>query len=125
MGIPARIVTGYQGGELNGVDGFWVRAAKRRPCLGRGLAGGRGWVRVDPTGASRPDRIGPFQRLQAPRGLIAGAFGTVNPTLSAEPARRLGGREQQLEPVGAELHAEQAAGPAQEPGLHVARAGRT
>lgn len=32
-GIPARIVTGYQGGELNGVDNYWRRAGSAN-CSG-------------------------------------------------------------------------------------------
>jgi hypothetical protein len=38
---------------------------------------------VDPTSAVAPGRTGSFQRLQAPRGVIATAFGTVNPNLAA------------------------------------------
>jgi len=54
-GVPARIVTGYQGGEVNGNylvvrqsdahawDEIWIR--------------GKGWVRVDPTSVVAPERI--------------------------------------------------------------------
>ena len=76
-GIPARIVTGYQGGEMNGVDGYWtVRQADAHAWTEVWLAG-RGWVRVDPTGAVSPARIGNFQRLQAPRGVFGTAVDTV------------------------------------------------
>jgi len=44
---------------------------------------GRGWVRVDPTGAVAPGRTGTFQRLAAPRGVLAGTLENVNPNLSA------------------------------------------
>lgn len=57
MSIPARIVTGYQGGERNPVDGFWlVRQADAHAWAEVWLAG-RGWVRVDPTAAVDPARI--------------------------------------------------------------------
>ena len=44
---------------------------------------GNGWVRVDPTSAVAPGRIGAFERLSAPQGVVAAAFGAVNPTLAA------------------------------------------
>ena len=39
-GMPARVVTGYQGGELNPVDSIAHRAPGRRPRLGRGAPRG-------------------------------------------------------------------------------------
>lgn len=80
-GIPARIVTGYQGGELNAIDGYWtVRNADAHAWAEVWLAD-RGWVRVDPTGAVMPGRIGQLQRLRPPPGLVTGAIGTINPNL--------------------------------------------
>jgi transglutaminase-like putative cysteine protease len=56
-GVPARVIGGYQGGEINPVDGYftvrqydahvWVEAWIRE----------RGWVRIDPTADSAPRRI--------------------------------------------------------------------
>ena len=44
---------------------------------------GRGWVRVDPTAAVSPARIGSSQRLQAPQGVITQALlGNVSPELA-------------------------------------------
>ncbi|MBX3615020.1 MAG: DUF3488 domain-containing transglutaminase family protein [Burkholderiaceae bacterium] len=63
LGIPARIVTGYQGGERNPVDGYWlVRQADAHAWAEVWLAG-RGWVRVDPTAAVAPQRIESGLRL--------------------------------------------------------------
>ena len=81
-GAPARIVTGFQGGELNGVDGFWTLRNSDAHAWAEVWQAGTGWVRVDPTGAISPDRIGAFQRLAAPQGVLAGAFNAVNPTLA-------------------------------------------
>ncbi|MGR4871451.1 transglutaminaseTgpA domain-containing protein [Variovorax sp. LARHSF232] len=81
-GVPARIVTGFQGGELNGVDGFWTLRNSDAHAWAEVWQTGSGWVRVDPTGAISPDRIGAFQRLAAPQGVLAGAFNAVNPTLA-------------------------------------------
>ena len=65
-GVPARIVTGYQGGELNGVDGYWtVRQADAHAWAEVWLGPQSGWVRVDPTGAVSPGRVGAAQRINA------------------------------------------------------------
>jgi protein-glutamine gamma-glutamyltransferase len=81
LDIPARIVTGYQGGELNGVDGFWVVRQSDAHAWAEVWLANRGWVRIDPTSAVAPGRIGSLQRLQAPRGVLATALGGVNPVV--------------------------------------------
>ena len=83
LGIPARLVTGYQGGERNSVDDFWVVRQSDAHAWTEVWLAGRGWIRVDPTSMVAPGRTGSFQRLQPPRGLLAGAFGSVNPNLAA------------------------------------------
>jgi protein-glutamine gamma-glutamyltransferase len=83
MGIPARIVTGYQGGARNDVDGFWIVRQSDAHAWTEVWLAGRGWVRVDPTSAVAPGRTGAFQRLQAPRGALATALGSVSPNLIA------------------------------------------
>ncbi|MEG0922577.1 MAG: DUF3488 and transglutaminase-like domain-containing protein [Comamonas sp.] len=66
-GVPARIVTGYQGGEANGVDGYWtVRQADAHAWAEVWLGEHDGWVRIDPTGAVSPGRIGAARRLNQP-----------------------------------------------------------
>ncbi len=98
MDVPARIVTGYQGGERNSVDGYWTVRQSDAHAWAEVWQSGRGWVRVDPTSAVAPGRTGAAQRLQAPQGAMASAFtgalGTFSPTLLANAARRLGGAEQ-------------------------------
>lgn len=56
-GIPTRIVTGYQGGELNPVDGYWVVRQRDAHAWTEVWLDGRGWVRIDPTAAVSQDRI--------------------------------------------------------------------
>ena len=80
-GIPARIVTGYQGGERNIVDNFWVVRQSDAHAWAEVWLAGQGWLRVDPTGAVAPGRIGTLQRLQAPAGVVASAISTVSPTM--------------------------------------------
>ena len=84
MDIPARIVTGYQGGELNGVDGYWTVRQRDAHAWTEVWLQGQGWVRVDPTSAVAPGRTGSLERLSAPEGLFAGAVRTLNPTLAAQ-----------------------------------------
>ena len=56
-GVPARVVTGYLGGELNPLSGrLVVRQSDAHAWVEVWLAG-RGWTRVDPTGAIAPERI--------------------------------------------------------------------
>ena len=87
LDVPARVVTGYQGGERNAVDGFWTIRQSDAHAWAEVWMAGRGWVRVDPTSVVAPGRTGTFQRLAAPQGLIAstftGVFGTVSPSLLA------------------------------------------
>ena len=67
-GIPARVVTGYQGGELNPIDRvFTVRQSEAHAWVEVYLAG-RGWVRVDPTGAAVPGRIDSGLARSVPEG---------------------------------------------------------
>ena len=55
--IPARVVTGYQGGELNKVGHFLeIRQADAHAWAEVWLKD-RGWVRFDPTAAIAPERI--------------------------------------------------------------------
>lgn len=80
-GVPARIVTGFQGGEVNPVDRFWTLRNSDAHAWAEVWQEGRGWVRVDPTGAISPDRIGQFRRLSAQPGMMASAIGVFSPTL--------------------------------------------
>jgi transglutaminase-like putative cysteine protease len=56
-GVPARVVAGYQGGEVNPVDGYLVVRQYDAHAWTEAWIAGRGWVRVDPTAISAPTRI--------------------------------------------------------------------
>ena len=56
-GIPARVVTGYQGGEVNPVDGWLIVRQYDAHAWTEVWLAGRGWLRVDPTAISAPTRI--------------------------------------------------------------------
>lgn len=57
MGIPARVVTGYQGGQINPVDGYMIVRQSDAHAWTEVWLAERGWVRVDPTAVIAPERI--------------------------------------------------------------------
>ena len=73
VGIPARVVLGYQGGERNG-DYFIVRQSDAHAWAEVWLQG-QGWRRVDPTAAVAPERV--------ERGLYAALDNSANLPLLA------------------------------------------
>lgn len=56
-GIPARVVVGYQGGDVNSVDGYLVVRQRDAHAWAEVWLENRGWVMFDPTGAVAPERI--------------------------------------------------------------------
>ena len=56
-GIPARVVLGYQGGELNPFDDYLIVRQSDAHAWSEVWFDGAGWVRVDPTAAVAPERI--------------------------------------------------------------------
>ncbi|HWI99376.1 MAG TPA: DUF3488 and transglutaminase-like domain-containing protein [Burkholderiales bacterium] len=56
-GVPARVVTGYQGGELNPVDRIITVRQSDAHAWAEVHLRGRGWVRVDPTATAAPSRL--------------------------------------------------------------------
>ena len=56
-GVPARVVTGYQGGEFNPYGGYLIVRQSDAHAWSEIWLEGRGWVRVDPTAAVAPERV--------------------------------------------------------------------
>jgi len=56
-GIPTRIVTGYQGGEVNALGNYLIVRQADAHAWTEVWLKGRGWVRVDPTFAVAPVRV--------------------------------------------------------------------
>jgi hypothetical protein len=57
VGIPARIVLGYQGGEINPLGGHLIVRQSDAHAWTEVWLDGLGWYRVDPTAAVAPERI--------------------------------------------------------------------
>jgi protein-glutamine gamma-glutamyltransferase len=56
-GIPARVVTGYQGGTLNPYGDYWILRQSDAHAWTEVWIDGRGWMRIDPTAAIAPERV--------------------------------------------------------------------
>ena len=55
-GVPARVVTGYLGGEYNALGNYWIVRQSDAHGWSEVWLENRGWVRVDPTNAVSPAR---------------------------------------------------------------------
>ena len=56
-GLPARVVTGYQGGEWNPIGAYYIVRQSDAHAWVEVWLDGRGWSRVDPTGVVSPERL--------------------------------------------------------------------
>jgi transglutaminase-like putative cysteine protease len=56
-GIPARVVTGYQGGTFNRFSDYWILRQSDAHAWTEIWIDGRGWLRIDPTTAIAPSRV--------------------------------------------------------------------
>lgn len=67
-GLPARVVTGYQGGEINPVDNFLVVHQYDAHAWSEVWLRGQGWRRIDPTAISFPTRVQQNLAVVVPEG---------------------------------------------------------
>ncbi len=74
-GVPARVVAGYQGGELNPVNQTVIVHQFDAHAWAEVWLQGQGWVRVDPTAAVSPERVelGLEQALSQEGTFLAGS----------------------------------------------------
>ena len=56
-GVPARVVTGYQGGAMNPLGDYLIVRQSDAHAWAEVWLAGQGWVRIDPTAAVSPDRV--------------------------------------------------------------------
>ncbi len=76
-GIPARVVVGYQGGDFNNREDYFIVRQSDAHAWAEVWLTGQGWVRVDPTAAVAPNRIdmGVSEALtQEDRKLLGGSW---------------------------------------------------
>jgi transglutaminase-like putative cysteine protease len=57
VGIPARVVTGYQGGTYNRFADYWILRQSDAHAWNEVWIEGRGWLRIDPTSMIAPERV--------------------------------------------------------------------
>jgi transglutaminase-like putative cysteine protease len=55
--IPARVVTGYQGGEFNALGNYYIVRQSDAHAWAEVWLAGQGWVRIDPTAVIAPARV--------------------------------------------------------------------
>ncbi len=79
LGVPARLVTGYQGAQRNVIDGYWTVRQSDAHAWAEIWEAGQGWMRVDPTASVSPWRLGADTRLAAPSGPVTQLLGRVGP----------------------------------------------
>jgi len=60
LGIPSRLVTGFQGGELSPITGWYVVRASDAHVWVEAWIHGKGWMTFDPTPAGRSPRRSPL-----------------------------------------------------------------
>jgi transglutaminase-like putative cysteine protease len=80
MGIPARLVTGYQGADAQPQDGWYVVRQSNAHAWAEYWSPARGWVRADPTAAVAPDRI-ERRAIRPAAGFVGGAINSLSPGL--------------------------------------------
>jgi transglutaminase-like putative cysteine protease len=79
-GVPARVVTGYQGGELNPIDGYLVVRQSDAHAWAEVWIAPDGWIRVDPTAVAVPIRVESGLAAAVPRTDPLPLFGRTDLT---------------------------------------------
>ncbi|WP_127478768.1 transglutaminase TgpA family protein [Sulfurivermis fontis] len=76
-GVPARVVTGYQGGESNPLADYLIVRQSHAHAWAEVWLDGQGWTRIDPTAVIPPQRVETEADLQRFRS-------TATPLLNAD-----------------------------------------
>jgi protein-glutamine gamma-glutamyltransferase len=92
--IPARVVTGYQGGEWNAVGNFLEIKQADAHAWAEVWLENKGWVRVDPTAAIAPERI--EKNIDIARLVPGGLISYAAPSENAKAAFNLLKQARQL-----------------------------
>ncbi len=81
LGIPARIVTGYQGADTQLQDGWHVVRQLNAHAWIEVWTPDRGWWRVDPTAAVAPERVSLGATLRPAPSLMSSMLQSIDPSL--------------------------------------------
>ncbi len=65
-GVPARVVTGYQGGERNPLGDYLIVRQSDAHAWVEAWLDGEGWMRIDPTALTLPARVADGAQLSVP-----------------------------------------------------------
>jgi transglutaminase-like putative cysteine protease len=79
MGVPARLVTGYQGADATPEDGWYVVRQSNAHAWAEYWNPARGWVRADPTAAVSPDRVERGKAIRPAPGFVGSAINSLSP----------------------------------------------
>ncbi len=79
-GVPARIVIGYQGGNINRYGGYLVVRQSDAHAWCEVWLPEKGWTRVDPTGSVAPERIRTDVTNVLPAGDMTGVWSKLRST---------------------------------------------
>ncbi|MEE8321025.1 MAG: DUF3488 and transglutaminase-like domain-containing protein [Gammaproteobacteria bacterium] len=88
-GIPARVVTGYLGGEFNPVGDYIIVRQREAHAWTEVWIGEEGWRRIDPTAAVSPTRISEGIENALPDSVIDIPFGLGEITIARDLWLRL------------------------------------
>lgn len=88
-GIPARVVTGYQGGTVNPIDNYLIVRQRDAHAWAEVWLEDRGWVRIDPTSAVSPTRIREGIENALPQSIIDVPLGLQDNALVSRLWQRL------------------------------------
>ncbi|WP_455209644.1 transglutaminase TgpA family protein [Kaarinaea lacus] len=89
-GIPARVVTGYQGGEFNSLGDYLIVRQSDAHAWSEVWISGKGWTRVDPTAVIPPERVQDDEHLQRFRSTATTSTVNLNWVRSAWRKMKLG-----------------------------------
>ena len=84
MGVPARVVTGYQGAEPPDPDGWRIVRQSHAHAWAEYWQADLGWQRADPTAAVAPERVRASRPLPPRPGLVDSALRSLNPDLAEQ-----------------------------------------
>lgn len=89
-GVPARVVTGYLGGEMNPMADYMIVRQASAHAWAEVWLPGQGWVRVDPTAVIPPSRVENVNDLERIQPLSRRALDARQLTWVSDGLRRAG-----------------------------------